>query len=399
MRRPIYMDHHATTPVDARVLERMLPYFTEKFGNAASRSHPYGWEAEAAVEAARERVAQLIGAQPQEIVWTSGATEANNLALLGVLETSPAPGHLVTQATEHKAVLDVARIWEKRGGKLTVLPVDRTGRIDPEALAAALTPETRLVSIMAANNEIGTLQPLERIGRICKERGVLFNTDAAQWVGRLPLDVEGLGVDLLSLSGHKLYAPKGIGALYVRRKAPRVVLAPQIHGGGHERGRRSGTLNVPAIVGLGVAAELSLAEMATEGLRLRELCAALERGICDHVAGVTKNGHPTERLPGNLHLSFNGVEAEALMMSLREVAVSSGAACTSATLEPSHVLRAIGLTPDQAHGSIRFGLGRGTTSAEVDEVAAMVREAVDKLRRLARPGAPSDAPTKEIPVC
>jgi cysteine desulfurase len=386
MHRVIYMDHQATTPVDGRVLERMLPFFTEKFGNAASKSHPYGWEAEEAVEVARKQVAALVGAQAQEVVFTSGATEANNLAILGVAEAYAERGkHLVTQATEHKAVLDVMAVLGKRGWGVTVLGVDREGYVRPPELEQALRPETTLVSIMAANNEIGTLQRLPELGAICKKAGVLLHVDAAQAAGKVPLDCAHF--DLASLSAHKIYGPKGVGALYVRRKDPRVELNPLVFGGGHERGRRSGTLNVPGIVGFGAAAELSAREMALESPRLRMLATRLYEGIRQALPEVVLNGPPPDvRLPGNLNLGFAGVEAETLILAMRHVAVSSGSACTSATLQPSHVLSAIGLPPAVLHGSLRLGAGRTTTLAEVDEVAAQVVEQVKKLRQLGRSG-------------
>lgn len=382
----IYMDHNATTPVDPRVLERMLPYFTEKFGNAASRSHPYGWQAEEAVEQARREIAALIGADVQEIVLTSGATEANNLAILGVAEAHAAKGrHIVTQATEHKAVLDTCAAFAKRGGEVTVLPVDGLGRVDPEAVRAALRPDTVLVSIMAANNEVGTLQPLAALGAVCQERGVLFHVDAAQAAGRVPLDVRAAGVHLLSLSAHKLYGPKGVGALYVRRRDPRVTLTPQMHGGGHERGRRSGTLNVPGVVGFGAAAAIARSEGPAESQRLVGLTERLYHSISTGLSGVALNGPPIAlRLPGNLSVAFEGLEADALLMSMRGVALSSGAACTSATLEPSHVLEAMGVLEARARGTVRFGLGRLNDEAQVDAVAAELIANVQKLRQLSR---------------
>jgi cysteine desulfurase len=381
IRLPIYMDGQATTPVDPRVLEAMLPYFTERFGNAASRHHRHGWEAEAAVDRAREQVARLIGAAPREIVFTSGATESNNLALKGVAEFHRERGdHLLTQATEHKAVLDPCRALERRGLRIGILPVDRQGRVDPGQLGGALGERTLLVSVMAANNEIGTLQPIREIGRICKEKGVLFHTDAAQAAGKIRLDVTELGVDLLSLSAHKLYGPKGVGVLYVRGRNPRVRLAPQLDGGGHERGLRSGTLNVPGIVGLGEACAIAQAEMATEAERVGGLRDRLLRGILSRLDGVTLNGHPEERLPGNLHLSFSGVEGELLLLALREIALSSGSACTSASVEPSHVLRALGVSDTAAHSSLRFGLGRFNTEEEADFTADRVVQEVKRLR-------------------
>ncbi len=385
MPRPIYMDHHATTPVDPRVLEMMLPFFGEEFGNAASRSHAFGWRAENAVEDAREKVARLIGARGKEIVFTSGATESNNLAIRGVVEFQRDKGdHVVTCATEHNAVLDPLRALEKRGlVHVTRLPVDREGRLDPDAVAKAIGPRTVLVSVMAANNEIGTIHPFAEIGRVAKDKGILFHTDATQAVGKIPVDVAAAGIDLLSLTAHKLYGPKGVGALYVRSREPRARLAPQMDGGGHERGLRSGTLNVPGIVGLGRACELAGTEMETEGARLRILRDRLRDRILAEVDETTVNGPESERLPGNLNLAFGFVEAESLLMALADdVALSSGSACTSATLEPSHVLKAIGVPDELAHGSIRFGLGRWNTVEEVDTVAARVAAEVARLRAL-----------------
>jgi cysteine desulfurase len=383
VRLPIYMDNHATTRTDPRVLGAMLPYFTEEYGNAASRHHVFGRRAEQAVEEAREQVAALIGANPREIVFTSGATESNNLALKGVAAMSRSRGrHIVTVATEHKAVLDPCKRLVREGFDVTVLPVDRFGRVTAEQVAAALTEQTILVSVMAANNEIGTLQPIGAIGRLCKERGVLFHTDAAQAVGKVPLDVEAMGLDLLSLSGHKMYGPKGIGALYVRRAEPRVRLEPLFDGGGHERGMRSGTLPVPLVVGLGKACALCGEEMTTEAERLQRLRERLHQAITGPLDEVFVNGHPEERLPGNLNLSFGYVEGEALIVSLRDVAVSSGSACTSANPEPSYVLRALGVSDELARGSLRFGLGRFTTEEEVDYVAAAVVREVRRLREM-----------------
>jgi cysteine desulfurase len=379
MTRIVYMDYQATTPVDPGVLERMLPYFTDKFGNAASKSHPFGWEAEEAVEHARAKIAQLIGATAAEIVFTSGATESNNLALFGARAKSGARRHIVSQVTEHKAVLDVLKALPDTD--VTLLGVDCQGRVEVSAVAAALRPDTALVTVMAANNEVGALQPIGEIGALCRERGILFHTDAAQAAGKLPLNVD--QVDLMSLSAHKLYGPKGVGALYVRRKHPRVELQPLVLGGGHERGRRSGTLNVPGIVGFGAAAELAAADLTTEAGRLRELAEALLRKVREGIPDVVLNGPPiAERLPGNLNVAFPGVEVEALILSLRDVAVSSGSACTSATLEPSHVLRAMGLPSELLHGSLRLGIGRPTTGAEVDFVAAQLVEKVKKVRQL-----------------
>lgn len=379
----IYLDNNATTRTDPRVVEAMLPYFTEHYGNAASLTHSFGQEAEEAVERARQQVADLIGAHPREILFTSGATESNNLALKGIAAMyRPQGDHLITAATEHKAVLDPIRRLSREGWQVTILPVDAYGRVTVEQIAQALTPRTVLVSLMAANNEIGTLQPIRAIGRLCKERGVLFHSDAAQAAGKVPLDVEDMGIDLLSLSAHKMYGPKGVGALYVRRRDPRVRLEPQIDGGGQERGMRSGTSNVPGIVGFGVACELCRQEMASEAIRLTELRERLRCGIQEQLDGVTRNGHPTERLPGNLNLSFAHVKGEALLMSLRDVAVSSGSACTTANLEPSYVLKALGLDDELAHGSLRFGLGRFNTAEEVDTVVQEVVRVVRYLRAL-----------------
>jgi len=377
----VYMDHHATTPVDGRVLEAMLPYFKEKFGNAASR-HAVGWAAEEGVENAREQVSRLIGAQSKDIVFTSGATESNNLAIKGVAGAYRNQGtHIVTQATEHHAVLDPVRTLKQQGFQVSILPVDRSGQVHPEAVADAITDRTILVSIMAANNEIGTLQPIVEIGRICQERGVLFHTDAAQAVGKIPVDAARMGMDLLSISAHKLYGPKGIGALYVRSR-PRIRLIPQMDGGGHEQGMRSGTLNVPGIVGLGAACEIACREMAEEAARIRNLRDRLQTKILNDLDDVHLNGHPQERLDGNLNLSFAHIDGESLLMGVSEIALSSGSACTSATLEPSYVIRAIGLGSDLARGSIRFGLGRFTTQAEVDYVADRVIAEVTRLREI-----------------
>ncbi|HEX5268971.1 MAG TPA: IscS subfamily cysteine desulfurase [Gemmataceae bacterium] len=378
---PIYMDNNSTTRCDPRVVEAMLPYFTERYGNAASRHHAFGWQAKEAVDTAREQVAALVGASPREIVFTSGATESDNLAIKGVAAMYRSRGdHLITAATEHKAVLDPCRRLEREGFRLTVLPVDRFGRVTAEQVAEALTEKTILVSVMAANNEVGTLQPVREIGRLCKERGVLFHTDAVQAAGKVPLDVEEIGADLLSLSAHKMYGPKGAGALYVRGGSPRVRLAPLFDGGGHERGMRSGTLPVPLVVGFGLACEIAGAEMPAEAERLLDLRERLAERIFGGVYEVTLNGHPKERLPGNLNLSFAYVDGNALLMSLRDVAVSSGSACTSADPEPSYVLRAMGVEDELAHSSIRFGLGRFNTEEEVDHVIASVTGVVTRLR-------------------
>ncbi len=383
LKLPIYMDHHATTPVAPEVFEAMRPYFLEHFGNAASRNHAFGWAAEGAVEAARAEVARLIGCKPIEIVFTSGATESDNLAVKGVAEAYRDKGrHLITSQVEHPAVLDVCKRLEKDGYQVTYLPVDRHGMVDPAAVARAITPKTVLVSIMLASNEVGTIQPLAEIGRICKERGVLLHSDAVQGVGKIPVAVDALGVDLLSLTAHKLYGPKGVGALYVRMGQPRVRLVPQIDGGGHEKGRRSGTLNVPGIVGLGKACELAGRLMADEAVRLSALRERLRAGLFLRLDHIHLNGHPTERLPGNLNVSFDFVDGEALLMSLKEVAVSSGSACTSASLQASHVLRAMGLGDELAHASVRFGLGRGNTEEEVEYVSDRIVEEVTRLRAM-----------------
>ena len=382
-RARIYMDHHSTTPVDPRVLEAMLPYFTEEFGNAASRSHAFGWRAEEAVEKARESVAGLLHASPKEIVFTSGATESDNLAIFGATEFLAESGrHLITGATEHPAVLDCCRRLEKLGYEVTYLPVDAAGRVSPENLRRAIRPDTILISLMAANNEVGTLHPVEEIGKIAKERAVLFHCDASQAVGKVPLNVEAMGIDLLSFTAHKLYGPKGVGALYVRRKNPRVRLAPMIHGGGHEREMRSGTLNVPGIVGFGKACEIAGKVLPEESLRLAGLRDRLHRGISTELEEVSLNGHLEFRLPHNLNLSFAYVEGESLMMAMDDVAVSSGSACTSATQQPSHVLKAMGVSDTLAHTSLRFGLGRFNTEEEVDTVVGRVVESVRKLREI-----------------
>ncbi|HXP45834.1 MAG TPA: IscS subfamily cysteine desulfurase [Terriglobales bacterium] len=379
---PIYLDNHATTPLDPRVVDEMLPYFKEKFGNAASRSHQFGWEAEAAVEKAREQVAELIGATAKEIVFTSGATESDNLAIKGVAEAYRDKGdHIVTCATEHKAVLDSCKHLEKAGYRVTYLPVSKDGLIDLDDLKRALDDQTILVSIMFANNEIGVLQPIAEIGAICRERGILFHTDAVQAIGKVPVNVEEQNIDLASITAHKLHGPKGIGALYVRRKNPRVELAAMIDGGGHERGMRSGTLNVPGIVGLGKACEICREVLAVEAARLRTLRDRLKDKIFAGLDEVHVNGSMEHRLPGNLNLSFANVEAEPLLMGINDVAVSTGSACSSAAIEPSHVLKALG-AGDLTHGSIRFGIGRFNTQAEIDYVAARVVETVKRLREL-----------------
>jgi cysteine desulfurase len=382
LKLPIYMDNHATTPVDPRVVEAMLPYFTEIFGNAASRSHSFGWTAENAVELARDQVGALIGASGKEIVWTSGATESDNLAIKGAAEFHKDRGnHIITAQTEHKAVLDTCKRLEKEGFDVTYLPVEHDGRVNPETVRAAMTDKTILVSIMLANNEIGTVNPIEEIGAIVKKGGAIFHVDAVQGVGKIPFDVNAARVDLASLSAHKMYGPKGIGALYVRRK-PRVRITAQIDGGGHERGMRSGTLNVPSIVGFGKAAELSRTEMASEAKRLFALRERLREGIQSRVTDTYVNGSMEHRLPGNLNISFAYVEGEGMLMGLKDVAVSSGSACTSASLEPSYVLRAVGVEEEMAHTSIRFGLGRFNTEEEVDYVIDLVVGKVNKLREI-----------------
>src|SRR5512140_583277 len=381
---PIYMDNNATTPLDPRVLEAMMPYLTTEFGNAASRSHPFGWKAEEAVDKAREQIAALIGGSEKEIVFTSGATESINLALKGAAEFYQEKGnHLITVRTEHKATLDTAKRLERQGFDVTYRPTDKYGRISAQQLREAITDKTILVSVMLANNEIGTVQPIAELGEVTREKGVLFHVDAVQGVGKVPFDVEKMKVDLASLSGHKIYGPKGIGALWVRRK-PRVRIAPIIDGGGHERGMRSGTLNVPGIVGFGAAAELAQKLMPEETKRTWELRMRLQTGILGQLDMVTVNGSLEHRLPGNLNLSFAYVEGEALMMAIKHVAVSSGSACTSASLEPSYVLRACGVSEDLAHTSIRFGIGRFNTEEEVDYVKEYVVGQVQKLREMSR---------------
>src|SRR5678816_2455230 len=383
MKLPIYLDYHATTPADPRVVEAMLPYFTQQFGNAASRNHAFGWEAEEAVETARKQVADLIGANAKEIIFTSGATESNNLAIKGVAEMYREKGnHIITCVIEHKAVIDTCKKLEKQGARVTYLPVQKDGRISLDDLRSAITEKTILITIMAANNEIGVLQPIAEIGAIAKEKGILFHTDAVQAVGKTPVNVNDLKVDLLSLSAHKMYGPKGVGALYVRRRNPRVLLAEQISGGGHERGMRSGTLNVPGIVGLGAAAALAKAEMTTEAARLSAMRDRLNKKFRDNPDEIYINGSMEHRLPHNLNISFACVEGESLLMGINDVAVSSGSACTSASLEPSYVLKALGAGDDLAHSSIRFGLGRWTTDEEVDYVIDRLTSVVRRLREM-----------------
>jgi cysteine desulfurase len=377
------MDYHATTPVDPRVLEAMTPYFTQQFGNAASRNHSFGWEAEEAVETARKQVADLIGANAKEIIFTSGATESNNLAIKGVAEMYREKGnHIITCVTEHKAVIDTCKKLEKQGARVTYLPVQKDGRISLDDLRAAITDKTILITIMTANNEIGVLQPIAEIGAIAKEKGILFHTDAVQAVGKVPFDVTAMKADLASMSAHKMYGPKGVGALYVRRRNPRVLLAEQNSGGGHERGMRSGTLNVPGIVGMGKAAAIAKAEMATEGERLATLRERLNKGLHKNLDELYINGSMEHRLPHNLNISFAYVEGESLLMGINDVAVSSGSACTSASLEPSYVLKALGAGDDLAHSSIRFGLGRWTSEEEVDYVIEKLTTVVKRLREM-----------------
>ena len=383
MKLPIYLDNHSTTACDPRVVDAMLPYFTEKFGNAASRNHSFGWDAEEGVDLARKQIAKIIKADSKEIVFTSGATESDNLALKGVVEMYKEKGdHIITSSTEHRAVIDTAKALEKKGVKVTYLPVDKYGMVSPDDVRNAITDKTILISIMLANNEIGTINPIAEIGKIAKEKGVIFHCDATQGVGKIPVNVQEMGIDLMSFTSHKIYGPKGIGALYVRRKGPRVRLEPMIHGGGHERGMRSGTLPVPLIVGFGKACELCDQEMPTEAERLIKLRDRLQEGITSVMEEVYLNGHPTERLPGNLNLSFAYVEGEALLMGVKEIALSSGSACTSATLEPSYVLRALGVGSDLAHSSIRFGLGRFTTAEEIEYTIDRMLKAVNHLREM-----------------
>lgn len=391
MKLPIYMDYHATTPVDPRVIEAMLPYFNEKFGNAASRSHAFGWTAEEAVEKSRDEIAKLIGATDERsgqadgksIVFTSGATEADNLAIKGVAEFYKEKGnHIITSKIEHKAVLDTCKRLEKEGYEVTYLDVDKYGMVSPDDVAKAMTNKTILVSIMLANNEVGTVQPLAEIGKLTRSKGVLLHSDAVQGIGKVPFDVNAMNVDLASITAHKMYGPKGVGAIYVRRSKPRVRLTSQMDGGGHERGLRSGTLNVPGIVGFAKAAEILRLEGKAEAERLVTQRESLKRKLTSKLDEVHLNGHPEKRLPGNLNLSFAFVEGEAMLMAIKDVAVSSGSACTSASLEPSYVLRSMGVGEEAAHSSIRFGLGRWTTEEEIEFVANLVIDKVLKLREM-----------------
>jgi cysteine desulfurase len=380
--QPIYLDYQATTPMDPRVLEAMMPYFTHKFGNAHSRSHAYGWEAEEGVEKARAQIARLIGADEKEVIYTSGATESNNLAIKGVAEFyKDRRNHIVTTVTEHKCVLDTCRHLEQEGFTVTYLPVQQNGLVDLDRLREAVTDKTVVVSIMAVNNEIGVIQPLAEIGKICREKGAFFHTDAAQAVGKIPLDVEAMNIDLMSISGHKIYGPKGIGALYVRRK-PRVRLAAMIHGGGQERGFRSGTLPTPLCIGIGEACEIAMKEMDAEAARLTKLRDRMLKGLQSKLTDIVVNGDLDHRIPGNLNISFAYVEGESLMMGIKNLAVSSGSACTSASLEPSYVLRALGVEEEMAHTSLRIGLGRFTTEHEVDTAVDELVRHVNKLREM-----------------
>jgi len=383
MKTPLYLDNHATTRVDPRVLDAMLPYFTEHFGNAASRNHEFGWAAEQAVDKARKQIGDLIGASAREIVITSGATESDNLAIKGVAEMYAEKGnHIITAATEHKAVLDTCKKLEKHGYRVTYLPVQADGLVDLDMLRESITDKTILVSIMYANNEIGVIQPVAEIGKICRERGVLFHTDAVQAIGKVPVNVDTDNIDIMSITAHKMYGPKGVGALYVRRRNPRVQLTAQMDGGGHERGMRSGTLNVPGIVGLGEACAICQREMTVEMPRLRALRDRLKAKLEAGLDEIYLNGSWEHRLPNNLNMSFAYVEGESLLMGINDIAVSSGSACTSATLEPSYVLKALGLGDDIAHSSIRFGLGRFNTEEEIDYVAGRLIDVVTKLREL-----------------
>ena len=383
MKQPIYLDYNATTPTDPRVVEAMLPFFTEIYGNAASRNHSFGWTAEEGVSKARNIIGEAIGATGKEIVFTSGATESDNMAVLGVAEFFHEKGkHIITSPIEHKAVVDPCQALEQKGYEITFLDVDEHGRIDLKQLEASIREDTVLVSLMAGNNEIGTLNPLKEIGQMTRERGVLFHCDATQGVGKIPIDVETMNIDLLSMTAHKIYGPKGIGALYVRRKKPRVRITPIMFGGGHERGFRSGTLNVPGIVGFGKAIELAMEEISSEAERQIGLRQHLYKRMTDELDYVFLNGHPTERLPNNLNLSFGYVEGESLMMGISEIGVSSGSACTSASLEPSYVLRSMGVGDDLAHSSVRFGFGRYTTMEEVNYAADKVIGAVKRLREM-----------------
>lgn len=381
--KTVYLDNNATTPVDPRVLDVMLPYLKECYGNAASRNHPFGWEAEEAVDKARQQVAAAIGATSKEIIWTSGSTEGNNTAIIGAARMYAEKGkHIITCTIEHKAVIDPCKYLETQGFEVTWLDPDKTGRINAEQVANAMRDDTILVTLMFANNELGTTHPIEEIGRLCKDKGVLFHTDATQAFGKVPIDVEAMGVDLLCASAHKIYGPKGVGALYVRRKKPRVRLQPLLYGGGHERGMRSGTLNVPGIAGFGAAAEIALRDMESDTKRISALRDRLWAGLSEHLTEITLNGNPDHRLCNTLNVSFAYVEGESLMMGMKDIAVSSGSACTSASLEPSYVLRGVGMGDDIAHSSIRFSLGRFSTEEEIDLTIKSVTAAVNHLRHM-----------------
>ena len=383
MKFPIYMDYQATTPVDQRVVDAMLPYFTVKFGNAASRNHAYGWEAEDAAEQARETIGKAIGADARELIFTSGATESNNIALKGIAEMYASKGdHIITVKSEHPSILDTAARLERQGKKVTYLPVEKSGLINLDELRKAITDKTILISVMMVNNEIGVIQNMAEIGKIAREHGILFHTDATQAVGKIPVDVNAMNIDLMSFTAHKIYGPKGIGSLYVRRKNPRVRCAPLIDGGGHERGMRSGTLNVPGIVGFGKAVEIAVEEMDRESQRLTRLRNKLKDSILGRVSDAFVNGDLEHRIPGNINISFAFVEGESLLMEMNDVALSSGSACTSATLDPSHVLMALGVQDELAHSSIRFGMGRFTTEEEIDYVGDKIVTAVTRLREM-----------------
>jgi len=381
---PIYMDYHATTPVDPRVLESMLPYFSEKFGNASSIDHLYGLWAEEAVESAREKVAKIINARPDEIIFTSGATESDNLALVGVMEKFSQKGdHLITCVTEHKAILDTAKKLEEKGKKVTFLPVDQYGMVNPEDVASSITDKTVLISIMTANNEIGTIAPIQEIGRIAHDHGVLFHTDAAQAVGHIPIDVNKMNIDLLSMSAHKIYGPKGIGALFIKGRNPKGKLTPQMSGGGQERGVRSGTLNVPGIVGFGTALEIAAKEMKDENIRFRKWTSQMYQSFCEFHDDVKLNGHPTHRLAHNLNVSFGGIESKALLHLIRnELAISAGSACTTTSVEPSHVLKAIGLSERYLFSAVRFGLGRFNSEEEIEDSINIIIKSIQKLYKI-----------------
>ena len=381
MNLPVYFDNHATTPLDERVFDAMVPYLKDKFGNAASRTHSYGWDAEAAVTVARKRIAELIHASPDEIVFTSGATESNNLALKGVAGTYSKGGHIITAATEHRSVLDTCRWLERRGFDVTIVPVDTQGLVRTADIEKAITPKTILVSIMMANNEIGTIAPISSIGLLCSSRGILLHTDAVQAVSSLPIDVRTMNIDLLSISAHKMYGPKGVGVLYIRRSHPRFEFVPQIEGGGHEQGFRSGTLNVPAIVGFGKASTITAESLSSEFVRLTHLRDMFISGLCERIGTVKVNGHRSERLPNNINVAIPGISADTLLMAMKDIACSSGSACSSAHPEPSHVLRAIGLNESDVRSSIRIGLGRFTTEEEVLYGIQRIFESVESLRQ------------------